>query len=321
MKNKIIELLKNSNSVSIYTHINTDCDAIGSSLALREALLKMGKQVDIFVNSEFPNNFKFYGDLGFINQKSCKNGYDVSIVLDCANESRLGKYKYTYRKNVRNSISIDHHIFANEMFCKINYVKNSSSTCEIMYDILQSLEIEFTSYICKCLISGILTDTGRLSYSATNKTFKTIGKLLELGKLTIEEITAPLFKSMEFETFEMMKKGYQNIEFYSEGKVAILMFHYSDFVETNASMDNLNGFSDIALQLETVQFSILASEDDKGYFRVSFRSKGDISAKDVAMTFGGGGHTNASGCKIFGEYEEVKQKLLDSTFQILGWKK
>ena len=50
-------------------------------------------------------------------------------------------------------------------------------------------------------------------------------------------------------------------------------------------------------------------------------SKGDISAKDVAALFGGGGHLNASGCKIFGEYDDVKSQLIDGTLQTLGWKK
>ena len=68
-------------------------------------------------------------------------------------------------------------------------------------------------------------------------------------------------------------------------------------------------------------FGILASQDDKGYFRVSFRSKGDVSARAVAETFGGGGHKNASGCKLYGTFDEVKQRLIDSVLQTLGWEK
>ena len=45
------------------------------------------------------------------------------------------------------------------------------------------------------------------------------------------------------------------------------------------------------------------------------------NAKNVAESFGGGGHPNASGCKIFGSYDEIKQRLIDSTLEVLGWKK
>ena len=35
MLTKVVDILKSSNNVSIYVHINTDCDAMGSSLALK----------------------------------------------------------------------------------------------------------------------------------------------------------------------------------------------------------------------------------------------------------------------------------------------
>ena len=97
------------------------------------------------------------------------------------------------------------------------------------------------------------------------------------------------------------------------------MFDREDFIETHTTLDDTDALPDIPLQLRDVQFGILASEDDKGYFRVSFRSKGDISARAVAESFGGGGHKNASGCKIFGNFDDVKQQLIDNTLQILGW--
>ncbi|MBQ8424972.1 MAG: bifunctional oligoribonuclease/PAP phosphatase NrnA [Clostridia bacterium] len=321
MKSKVVETLQNSNSIAIYTHINTDCDAIGSSLALREALLQLGKQVDVYVNSNFSNNFKIYGDLSFYNKKTSTEKYDLAVCLDSATEGRLGRYKFTFRKGVKTTLAIDHHTLSNGMYCKINYVRPSSSTCEIMYDILKTLKIKFTPYICKCLISGIATDTGKFSHSTTSNTFNVMGKLLKMGKFTMEEITTPLFNSMEMNLFTLLKRAYSRIEFYSENKLGIIMLRHSDFLETGTTIDDVNIFPDIPMQLDCVQFAILASEDDKGYFRVSFRSKGDVSARNVAMTFGGGGHLNASGCKIFGEFEEVKQRLLDSTFETLGWKK
>lgn len=320
MKNRIIECLLNSENVAIYAHINIDCDGMGSSLALKEVLESLGKKVDVFINSNFPDNFTFYGNLDFVNKKSCKN-YDTAICLDMPNESRLGKYKYTYRKGVKQTICIDHHYLANEKFCKINYVKQASSTAEILFFILKDMKINFTNSICKYLISGIITDTGKFSHSISNSTFYVVSKLLKLGKFSMEEITTPLFMSMKYEIFSMMQLAYQKIEFYADKKLAIIMFNHNEFKERNITLDDLDAFPDIPLQLESVKFAILASEDDKGYFRVSFRSKGNVSAAEVAKTFGGGGHLNASGCKIFGEFDEVKELLINNTIQTLGWER
>ena len=48
MFEKMIKLFKEAECVSIYSHINTDCDAMGSSLALKLALEQLGKKVDVY---------------------------------------------------------------------------------------------------------------------------------------------------------------------------------------------------------------------------------------------------------------------------------
>ncbi len=317
---QVIDTLLEAQNVAIYTHINTDCDAMGSSLALKEALEMLGKHVDIFINSNFPNNFKFYGDLSFINKKTC-SGYDLAVCLDVSAESRLGKYKFTYRRGVKKTLLIDHHVAVSDKFCNINYVKWASSTAEILFDVLSELKIKFSKTMCANLLSGIITDTGRFMHTTTSKTFEVASKLLKYSKLRIEDICDPLLNSMKIEVFEMLKLAYQRMEFYADGKLAIVMFSHEDFVKHGVSLDDLDAFPDLPLALNDVQIAILSSEDDKGYFRTSLRSKGDVSARVVAETFGGAGHFNASGCKIFGEFEEVKQRLIDSTLQVLGWKK
>lgn len=320
MINKVISLLEKSNTIAIYTHINTDCDAMGSSYALKLVLEQLGKNVDVYVNSNFPNNFSFFGDLSFVNHPKFKGKYDLAVCLDSANESRIGKYKYTYRKGVKNTLNIDHHI-ANENFCKNNYIKKSSSTCEILFEIFAKMGIQFDEKICKFLLSGIATDTGKFAHSTTPNTFIVVSKLLSLGKIDMDAIIEPIFNSVTDNVFKLLQKAYANIEFYSEGKFALIMFKRSDFIETNTTIDDVGIFPDIPLQLQKVKFAILASEDDKGYFRVSLRSKGDISARDVAESFGGGGHLNASGCKLFGEFDDIKERLISSSLEILGWKR
>jgi len=320
MISKVSKLLNDAKNISIYTHINTDCDAIGSSLALREALISKGKNVDVFVNSDFPSNFNFFGDLSFINKKTCTEKYDLAVCLDCATEGRLGKYKFTYRKGVKNTLSIDHHILSNEKYCRENFIKEASSTCEILFEIFSYMHIYISESMAKKLLSGILTDTGRLTHSASSKTFMIVSKLLKFAKISIEEITTPLFNSMSVNVFNLIKKAYDKIEFYCDNKLAVIMLAHSDYIETQTKMDDIDAIPDMPLQIDDVKFSIVASEDDKGYFRVSFRSKGEISAREVAETFGGGGHLNASGCKIFGTFDEVKQLLLNNTMQVLGWK-
>jgi len=58
-----------------------------------------------------------------------------------------------------------------------------------------------------------------------------------------------------------------------------------------------------------VAVSILETKPEHSY-KISFRSKGKINVNEVASVFGGGGHILASGCMIFGFYEDVKDKII-----------
>ena len=80
---EVSEIINSANNISIYTHINTDCDAMGSAIALREALKLMGKNADVYVNSNFPNYFKFYGSLEEINiiEKKLKEYEELLMII------------------------------------------------------------------------------------------------------------------------------------------------------------------------------------------------------------------------------------------------
>lgn len=45
---KILELLKNARNIALFTHSRPDGDAIGSTLALKSALERMGKKLSRF---------------------------------------------------------------------------------------------------------------------------------------------------------------------------------------------------------------------------------------------------------------------------------
>jgi phosphoesterase RecJ-like protein len=57
---------------------------------------------------------------------------------------------------------------------------------------------------------------------------------------------------------------------------------------------------------------------ERNEIRVSIRSKGDYSARNLALNFGGGGHINAAGCRFQNaDFEVTKQKLVDKASEIL----
>jgi phosphoesterase RecJ-like protein len=55
-----------------------------------------------------------------------------------------------------------------------------------------------------------------------------------------------------------------------------------------------------------------------GAFRVSLRSKGDVDVRRAAAHWGGGGHHNAAGCTIPGEYGAVRDAIVARLEEVIA---
>ena len=66
-----------------------------------------------------------------------------------------------------------------------------------------------------------------------------------------------------------------------------------------------------------VEAAVLLREEEPGRFRISLRSREPVDVSAVARHFGGGGHTQAAGCRVEGEPEGVRSRLLAAVEEAL----
>lgn len=316
---KIIEQIKNSKNIAIFSHIKTDCDAVCSSLSFKLAVESLGKRADVFIDSKFSHEIEELPYFNCVNNKTIDN-YDLYVCLDTATIDRLGKNKYKIMKNRPKSVQLDHH-GTNGKYCKYNYInEEKSSTCELLYTFFKMLNVNITPVMAKLLLTGILTDTSRLTYSNTTKdTLYVASKLLEYTNLSMDKVCEPIFSNKTLPEFELNKLVYQKLEFTPDYKIAYVVLNSEDFKKINASFDEVHGLCDIGMAINTVQVVILASQDpvQQDCYHVSIRSKGQISARAIGEAFGGGGHFNAAGCKIFDTHNNTKERLLQAAIKEL----
>ena len=165
---EFVEIFKKEISISetiiLTAHRDPDGDAIGSVLAMQEALQNIGKDVDIVLDEmpkvflELKNSDKILRVDEF--EKSNKN-YDLAIFLD-NNSKKSFLIPDSILERAKKSINIDHHIGGN-IFTDIMYVEEESpAVCETVYKILKKLEYGITYDIMKAIIIGVITDTGRI---------------------------------------------------------------------------------------------------------------------------------------------------------------
>ena len=58
-------------------------------------------------------------------------------------------------------------------------------------------------------------------------------------------------------------------------------------------------------------------EVKKGQYKISLRSKTYADVNKIAGVYGGGGHVRAAGCMLFGDIEEIIDKLSYTVSQYL----
>ncbi|MBQ9790167.1 MAG: DHH family phosphoesterase [Clostridia bacterium] len=286
-----------ANTIAISSHINVDGDALGSSLGMYHHLKNIGKNVDIFIDSVIPENLRSLPSVEEINNKKFKD-YDLVIFTDAADEFRLGANKNLVHEYELKSVQFDHHE-VNTRFAKTNIVCVMSSASELVADYLFYTDSAITQDMARCLITGMYTDTGKLSFSSvTPKTFSVISKLLEESGINIETVTYPLYNSVTKKEFEVRKLGYSKIEFYDDDQIAIVALSYEDICKLDIELFMTKSLVDLALPLKTIKVVALMTEFTPNTVFCSFRTKGNVSAKRLAMVYGGNGHPNAAGCKM-----------------------
>lgn len=305
VNNQILEVIKKSNNVAICCHIRPDADCLGSASAFKSVLIKLGKNVDIFCDSEISENYLFLPYIDKINPKC--GDYDLVIAVDCGDIGRTGKYSKLFT-NGSNSLSFDHHFYGSEEFTKYVVKEDFSSTAEILYFVINELGIEIDTDIATGLYAGMASDTGGFIHSNTTAQLHTIvGKIMDKIP-NVDDINYYLFKKRTLGQIQLMKTALNNLRYICNGKVAISYLTDRDFKKSNTINSETFGLVDICLNIEGIEIGILISEKSQNLYSVSLRGRGR-NVSIIAEAFGGGGHKQAAGCNIFGTHNTVIDKL------------
>lgn len=317
LRNKI----KEAKNIVISTHVNPDGDAIGSSLALWHYLKKIGKDVTVVVPTDFPHFLKWMPNVSeiVIYEKDKENATKISeradlfFCLDYNEPHRTAKYKDVLNNSTAYKVLIDHHIgeptWQDLSFC----VVGASSTCELIFDTIVSLENEdaIDENIAKCIYSGILTDTGSFQYSATTAKVHRIAAVLLERNVQPDIIHNNIINSynedrLKFFGFCISKR----LKIVKEKNLAYMFISKKDINNYNIGIGGTEGLVNEPMKIDGIDISILFKQD-RDKIKISFRSKKDIDISKFAKThFDGGGHKNAAGGMTKLSIEQAEAKLL-----------
>lgn len=306
-----LEQLKNlideADEIGVVSHVNPDGDNLGSSLGLARALRNYGKSVDVLGHDSVDDYLKFLPDLEYY-KNDYKDSYDLLLILDASEFDRIGDAQPVARNSKKTAV-IDHHL-GGKITSDLNIIHpDAPATCQLIYEIVDRLDLPLDEKTASLLFTGIVTDTGRFMYYGTNReTFDIAGKLIDAGA-DKDFIYQALYQNKPIKTLKFETDLIANAEFIDNKVFAIASKEKVD--EFGVQMGDSEHVVNILRDLEGIEVSMLLKEYGNGEYKVSMRSKGIDIAK-VARENGGGGHVNASGFTIFDDsLESAANKALE----------
>jgi len=303
----VADLIRESDSFIIASHIDPDGDAIGSQLAMWSILKRLGKSVKVVSEDPIPDTYTFLEGAGEV-ISSRTEWAEVAIVVDAAALHRVG-WVSELVKECSKVVNIDHHQ-SNHNFGDINLVvTDAGATGEVIYNLSQELGVELEPNEAEAIFVALLSDTGCFRFpNTTAATLRVAAALVDAGVSPYHAGSEIFWKRSEA-GLKLLSSALASIEVTNSGSVATMDITQRMYEKTGASPRESEGFANYPRSIKDVKVGVLIRETRDGHFRVSLRSREDFPIADVAKSFGGGGHPTAAGCRMDGDLESVKARL------------
>ncbi len=304
-----VTLLKTHQCPLLISHPRPDGDTVGSALALRLALLHLGKIPTLLCVHPLPSNLTYLpGADTYRTAVSPGLDFDLVIAVDLSDLNRSGGlYQEAWRTQFP-LLVIDHHE-TNDHFGDVNLVyPEAAATALPMTTLIEALGVPLDGDIATCLLAGILTDTRGLRTANTSPdVLRLVGRLIEAGG----DYSGVMEKSLDSIPYRQMRGWGVALErLQLEDGLAWTTFPLEEKrklgIEDYDDLDLGNLLSRLAEAKIMVTF--LAMRD--GTVKVSLRSRAGYNVAHIAKALGGGGHQQAAGCSITGTLRMAQDQVL-----------
>ncbi len=314
------EYILKAEQIAIIPHAGPDGDAIGSSLALMRYLKKIGKQVRVICPNAYPQFLTWLHDETELDvfdgaEEFCTTYIDQSdliFILDHNSFKRSGDLGKLLEKNTASKVMIDHHPMPEDIADVTISDTAMCSTCEMVYEFIGALggNNQIDKEIAECIYTGIITDTGGLSYNSSNeRIYQVVGDLMGKG-IDKAKVHDKIYDNYSAHRMKML--GYclnEGMELLPEYETAIIHLTKETLEAFEYQDGDTEGFVNYPLSIKGINISIIFMEKDD-CVKISFRSKGSIPINQMARDFfNGGGHINAAGGRTYESMSKAIRKF------------
>jgi bifunctional oligoribonuclease and PAP phosphatase NrnA len=292
----------------ISSHARPDGDAIGSQMAMALALEALGKEVVIVNADPVPGPLQTLPGVDRIRvATTVGDTFDAAIIMECGSLERTG----VAGLDQSFIVNIDHHE-GNSGYGNVNWFDGTAAACaEMVFAVVEALGVTLTPALATHIYVGILTDTGSFRFSGISaRTFDICRQLVEAG-VNPARVARAVFDSNTLGRLKLFGAVLNTLELAEQGRIAILRIDEAMARAAGATYEDTEGLINLPLTVGAIRSSVFFKEISAREHRVSLRSKGAIDVAAVARGFGGGGHRNAAGCTVRGDYATARAAVLE----------
>lgn len=322
---EIEKLVSSSQRILIIQADNPDGDSLASSLALEQIFHDLGKEPILYCAVTMPKHLRHLNGWDRV-LNEVPHQFDLTIIVDCSSLNLLeiaqnnGQLAWVLAKKI---IIIDHHKVELTIRATVNYNNpHAVATGEVIYQLAKKLNWPLNQTTNEMLSASIMYDSlGLMTEATTAETIRIVANLVEAG-VSLPALEEARRASMKKSIALTKYKGelLQRIEYYFDDSIAIITIPWSEIEKYSSNYNPSVLVLDDMRLTEGVKVAIAFKTYKDNRITAKIRANfGFPIAKNLAESFGGGGHPYASGFKVIGKsFADVKTECLEVADKLLG---
>jgi len=316
MWQQIIPIIEQNTHFVITTHLNPDCDALGSELALAEHLINLGKEVSIINSDPAPVVYRFLDPGRRIKKFSVKQlgliqKAEVIVVVDASGGwKRVGRPGEVFSQASAIKVCIDHQPDPTNFVDVATIDTNAAAAGELIYELILAMQGRLSLKMAEALYAAIMTDTGSFRFPKTSaRTHHIIAELLQIGVQPLE-MYRKIYEQYPLARVRLKGHVIDSIKTEAQGQIAYYGLDRKTLKAYKVKTADLDGFAGLGQQIGGVRVVVFCLQSSQSKVKISLRSDGSVIVNQLGAAYGGGGHPSAAGAIVTGKLEEVMTEVV-----------
>lgn len=301
--------------VVVATHIDPDGDALGGALALRRALVKLGKTV--LLPADAPRYLDFLFRPGELSEPLTKLPADALVaVLDVDVGDRLAGVPVagTAVTGAAFTVVLDHHGTSNRAGDLVCVEPGRAATAQIVKDVLDALDFAWTEAEATPCLTGLSSDTGGFRFgNTTPAVLRAAADLLAYG-VPYAELNDRL-QERRPDYYRMLGLVMSTVTFPLGGLAACVVLTQAMREAVGPTDDDSSDYVGLIRYAAGTVVALFLREEPtpEGLkIKLSVRARPGVSAQAICVVLGGGGHVAAAGATMYEPLEVATARTLEA---------